>query len=108
MAQQCTHGDHIKTVHPGADGCEDCLASGGKWVHLRLCMECGHVGCCDDSPNRHATKHSHTSEHPIIKSFEPGEEWGWCNVDEVGLDSRPWTVDGPRHHSPEANTHLLW
>jgi len=66
-------------------GCEDCLAMGGSWVHLRMCQSCGHIGCCDDSPNRHATAHARATEHPIIRSAEPGEEWSWCYVDEVGL-----------------------
>ena len=87
MAARCPHLNQIKKVTPGADGCEDCLRIGSRWLHLRLCMECGHVGCCDDSPNRHATKHFHTTSHPIIKSFEPGEEWGWCYVDEVFFES---------------------
>lgn len=79
----CTHLDHIKHVTPSADGCEDCLRIGARWLHLRLCLECGHVGCCDDSPNRHATKHFHATQHPIIRSFEKGEDWKWCFVDEV-------------------------
>jgi uncharacterized UBP type Zn finger protein len=83
---ECTHLDQVKEVTPSANGCEDCLRTGGVWVHLRLCMTCGHVGCCDSSPNKHATKHFHTSAHPIIKSFQPGEEWGWCYVDEVMFD----------------------
>jgi uncharacterized UBP type Zn finger protein len=64
-------------------GCEECLKIGGRWVHLRLCLECGHVGCCDNSPNKHATKHFQSTEHPVIKSFHPGEDWRWCYVDEV-------------------------
>lgn len=87
MAARCTHLNQIREVMPGADGCEDCLRIGGRWVHLRLCMECGHVACCDDSPNRHATKHFHATGHPVIKSFEPGEEWGWCYVDELFFES---------------------
>jgi hypothetical protein len=83
---ECTHLDQVKEVTPSANGCEDCLRIGGVWVHLRLCMTCGHVGCCDSSPNKHATKHFHTTRHPIIKSFQPGEEWGWCYVDEVMFD----------------------
>ena len=62
---------------------EECLATGGRWVHLRLCQECGHVGCCDNSPGRHATKHFHASQHAIMRSFEPGEDWSWCYVDEL-------------------------
>jgi uncharacterized UBP type Zn finger protein len=87
MAEGCTHLEQIKEVTPSADGCEDCLRSGGRWLHLRLCMECGHVGCCDNSPHRHATKHFHQTSHPVIKSFEPGEEWGWCYVDELFVES---------------------
>jgi hypothetical protein len=83
----CTHLDQIKAVVPSAKGCEDCLRIGDTWVHLRLCLICGHVGCCDSSPNHHATRHFRKSHHPIIKSFEPGEEWGWCFVDEVMFDS---------------------
>lgn len=78
----CEHLKEIKEVTPSADGCEDCLKTGGRWVHLRLCQSCGHVGCCDNSPNKHATAHFHQTAHPIIKSFEPGEDWGWCYVDE--------------------------
>jgi uncharacterized UBP type Zn finger protein len=80
--------DHIKkakkTIKPlTPDGCEECLQSGDEWVHLRLCLTCGHVGCCDNSKNKHATKHFHKTEHPVIKSFEKGEEWKWCYVDEL-------------------------
>ena len=103
----CTQGAHVHKVQPSNDGCTDSLKSGGQWVHLRLCMECGHVGCCDSSPNKHATRHAHTSHHPIMKSFEPGEEWGWCYIDEAELDAEEWPVDGPRHHSRAANKHLV-
>jgi uncharacterized UBP type Zn finger protein len=84
---QCTHFDHVHVTElpEAVDGCEDCLATGGKWLHLRICLECGHVGCCDDSPNRHATAHAHEHEHPIIRSLQPGEEWSWCYIDEVGM-----------------------
>ena len=95
----CTHLDQMKEVTPSADGCEDCLRIGDTWVHLRLCMMCGHVGCCDNSRNRHATKHFHSSGHPIIKSFEPGEDWGWCYVDRLFLDATGWPVRGPVAHS---------
>ncbi len=87
MAANCTHLSQVREVAPGSEGCEDCLKIGGRWVHLRLCMECGHVGCCDSSPNRHATKHFHATRHPVIKSFEPGEEWGWCYADELFFES---------------------
>jgi len=70
-------------VTPNARGCADCLAIGAAWVHLRLCLTCGHVGCCDDSPNRHATKHFHATGHPVIRSFEPGETWAYCYPDQA-------------------------
>jgi uncharacterized UBP type Zn finger protein len=78
----CEHVSQIVAVAPSADGCEDCLKTGGRWVHLRLCMSCGHIGCCDNSPNRHATRHYNSTTHPIVKSFEPGEEWGFCYPDD--------------------------
>jgi uncharacterized UBP type Zn finger protein len=81
--ERCSHTSQIKDVEPSAQGCEDCLSTGDTWVHLRMCLICGHVGCCDQSPNRHATKHFHATEHPIIRSLEPGEEWRWCYFDEV-------------------------
>ena len=73
----------IRDVVPSAAGCEDCLRIGDSWVHLRLCLTCGHVGCCDSSPNRHARKHFRAIGHPIVQSFEPGEFWRWCYVDEI-------------------------
>ena len=83
--RQCTHQDQIdETVQPRTPkGCEECLQSGSWWVHLRLCLTCGHVGCCDSSPNRHATRHFHATSHPIVQSLEPGEDWRWCYADEV-------------------------
>ncbi|MDB5057074.1 MAG: hypothetical protein JWO59_546 [Chloroflexi bacterium] len=95
----CSHLGQIRAVTPSSNGCEDCLKIGDTWVHLRLCMICGHVGCCDQSKNKHATRHFHSTSHPIIKSFEPGEEWGWCYVDEVDLDAIGWLVRGPRSHT---------
>ncbi|HEX2737946.1 MAG TPA: UBP-type zinc finger domain-containing protein [Acidimicrobiia bacterium] len=95
-ADTCTHLDQIGDVEPRAVGCEECLAAGQRWVHLRLCMTCGHVGCCDNSPGRHATKHFHTSAHPIIQSFEPGEEWWWCYIDELVFE----LVDAPSFAHP--------
>jgi uncharacterized UBP type Zn finger protein len=83
-----SHCEHVRQIHAvdgNTDGCEECLASGDEWVHLRLCMQCGHVGCCDSSKNRHATKHFHTTSHPVMRSFQPGEDWGWCYVDECML-----------------------
>jgi CPA2 family monovalent cation:H+ antiporter-2 len=82
----CTHLDRIRAVRPGTPGCEECLRAGDAWVHLRLCMTCGHVGCCDTSKNKHATAHHHGTGHPIIRSLEPGERWGWCYVDEALLE----------------------
>ena len=87
MAQRCEHLDQIKPVTPSARGCEDCLKTGDRWLHLRLCETCGHVGCCDSSPNRHATKHFRATTHPVIKSFEPGEEWGYCYVDDLFVET---------------------
>jgi len=74
---KCGHLNQIQEAIPSAEGCEECLKIGGWWVHLRLCLICGHVGCCDNSPNQHATG------HPVIQSFEPGESWRWCYVDEA-------------------------
>lgn len=86
MTQSCQHLHDIHTRGANADGCEECLKMGDEWVHLRVCMVCGHVGCCDDSKNKHATKHFHATRHPIIRSKEPGETWGWCYVDELFYD----------------------
>lgn len=77
----------VRAVQRPAEGCVDCLANGGRWVHLRVCLSCGHVGCCDSSPNRHATGHFRSTGHPIITSAEPGESWVWCYVDEEALSS---------------------
>jgi uncharacterized UBP type Zn finger protein len=85
----CEHLAEIKEVTPSADGCEDCLKIGGRWLHLRLCETCGHVGCCDSSPNKHATNHFHATNHPIIKSFEKGEDWGYCYVDDMFYEELP-------------------
>ena len=82
-AAGCSHLATIRDVHPSAAGCEECLKIGGRWVHLRMCLACGHAGCCDSSPNRHATKHFHASHHPIVTSLEPGEDWKFCYVDDV-------------------------
>jgi len=77
----CEHIPAIVRVKPSADGCEDCLKTGDSWVHLRMCMSCGHVGCCDSSRNRHATAHFKAASHPVIRSFEPDETWAYCYVD---------------------------
>jgi uncharacterized UBP type Zn finger protein len=84
MSVQCAHLDQIE-IEPPANvaGCEDCMKIGSAWVHLRLCMTCGHVGCCDSSPNRHATKHATATDHPIVRSAEPGEDWLYCYVDDL-------------------------
>ena len=80
----CGHLGQIRDVTPdSAEGCSDCLAIGSTWVHLRECLTCGHVACCDSSPNRHATAHAEGSGHPIIRSFEPGEDWRWCYPDQA-------------------------
>lgn len=83
--EPCTHRSEIREMTPSAQGCEDCLKTGDRWVHLRICKTCGHVGCCDDSKNKHAKKHYQATGHPIVQSFEPGESWMWCFVDEVTL-----------------------
>ena len=90
MAETCTHLDTATDVTPSGPGCEECLRDGGQWVHLRLCMSCGHVGCCDSSPGRHATAHyRERPDHVLVRSYEPGEDWWWCYVDEVTFE-----VDG--------------
>ena len=88
---RCSHLDQVADdVRPSTlSGCEDCLREGSTWVHLRECLVCGHVGCCDNSPRRHATGHWHSSGHPLIRSFEPGERWGWCYPDELFLAASP-------------------
>lgn len=85
-ALSCTHLDMIRDVKPSSRGCEECLKTGDTWVHLRMCLTCGHVGCCDSSKNRHASKHFHATQHPLIRSAQPGEAWGWCYVDLVYLE----------------------
>lgn len=74
---------------PETNGCQECLATGGDWVHLRLCRTCGHVGCCDSSPNQHATAHHRDARHPVVQSFEPGEDWGWCYIHQERLGPYP-------------------
>lgn len=86
----CSHLDQVRDVQPSTrEGCEDCLAIGDSWVHLRECLSCGHVGCCDSSKNRHATAHFLSTDHPLVRSFQPGENWGWCYADEVMLQPAP-------------------
>ena len=87
----CTHLDQVKvlTLPEPIAGCEECLASGMQWVHLRMCQTCGHIGCCDNSPGRHATAHNGETGHPIIRSAEPHEDWSFCYVDELMFILRP-------------------
>jgi Zn-finger in ubiquitin-hydrolases and other protein len=84
---RCRHRAHIKIAQlpPAVAGCQDCLAEGTSWLHLRICLECGHVGCCDHSPERHATAHANAYGHPIIRSLQPGEEWSWCYIDRIAM-----------------------
>jgi ubiquitin-hydrolase Zn-finger-containing protein len=87
MSPRCAHLREVRAVEARTpDGCEECLQTGGTWVHLRMCQECGHVGCCDNSPGKHATRHFHTTGHAIMRSFEPGEDWSWCYVDELFIE----------------------
>jgi len=87
MAKQCTHLDQIHEVTARTpNACEECLQTGDSWVHLRMCLTCGHVGCCDSSKNTHATKHFHATQHAIMQSAEPGEDWGYCYIDQLELD----------------------
>jgi hypothetical protein len=83
----CSHRAHIKITElpETVEGCRDCLAAGHPWLELRICLECGHVGCCDQSPNRHATAHANANGHPIIRSLQPDEEWSWCYIDRIGM-----------------------
>jgi Zn-finger in ubiquitin-hydrolases and other protein len=81
----CEHLSSAEDVKPSGDGCVECLADGGRWVHLRLCENCGHIGCCDSSPGKHASAHARAENHPLVQSFEPGEDWWWCYVDEVAF-----------------------
>ena len=87
MAKKCVHIDQTRAVAPRTDGCEQCLLTGDEWVHLRLCLSCGNVGCCDDSKNGHATAHFNSTHHPIIESLEPGDGWRWCYVDDILIPS---------------------
>jgi hypothetical protein len=97
MSTPCPHLGTIQPVQPSARGCEECLKSGSRWVHLRLCRTCGHVGCCDSSPNRHAASHFHSTGHPIIEGYDPPEGWGWCYVDQafLNLGTNTTPQDGP-------------
>ena len=87
----CTHLDQVVFREPPEriEGCEECLRIGGQWVHLRMCQSCGKVGCCDSSPNQHASGHARAQGHPILRSIEPGEDWSWCMIDEVAFVLKP-------------------
>jgi hypothetical protein len=87
----CQHLDQVEILEPDGEveGCEECLALGMRWVHLRMCQKCGHIGCCDNSPGRHATAHHADTAHPIIRSVQPGEDWSWCYEDELMFVLRP-------------------
>ena len=89
MQETCSHLDQIHNPSPKTNGCEECLKMGDSWVHLRLCEICGSVSCCDSSKNRHATKHFRKTQHPVMKSLEPGEDSGWCYIDEVMIEPFP-------------------
>ncbi len=86
MAKHCTHVDTIREVTPSGAGCTECVRTGQRWVHLRLCLTCGHVGCCDSSPGKHATAHFHATQHPVMRSFERGERWMWCYIDQAMVE----------------------
>ena len=86
-ARQCSHTDQIRGVKRSSEGCEQCIALGDTWVHLRVCMTCGQTGCCDSSKNKHAHKHADEAGHPIARSAEPGENWMWCYVDETVVEA---------------------
>ncbi len=83
MPAECTHLNQIRLKSTQTHVCEDCIKTGDRWVHLRLCLTCGHVGCCDSSKNKHATKHFRSTKHPLIRSIEPGENWVWCYLDQL-------------------------
>jgi uncharacterized UBP type Zn finger protein len=112
MADICAHLERLdsqqrKAVKPSGHGCKECLETGDTWMELRLCMSCGHVGCCDSSPNKHATAHFHRTRHPVVRAFEPGAAWAWCYVDEVTVDEVP-ALPGempPRHYSAPGAAH---
>jgi uncharacterized UBP type Zn finger protein len=96
---ECSHLADVDDPAPEPrtpQGCEECLAIGSRWLHLRICLTCAHVGCCDNSPNRHATAHFHATEHPIIRSFEPGEDWWWCYPDDLFFEV-PGAPPSPSH-----------
>ena len=95
---RCSHIDDVvyRALPEDIAGCEECLKTGDRWVHLRTCLTCGKVGCCDSSPNRHASGHAAQAGHPLVASAEPGEDWSWCYVDEIALaiDFGPGQAEG--------------
>ncbi|MCU1346774.1 MAG: hypothetical protein JWL70_3040 [Acidimicrobiia bacterium] len=97
MADTCSHLDTVSDVAPSSTGCEDCLRTGDRWVHLRMCLACGHIGCCDSSPNHHATAHYNAHpDHPLVRSYEPGEDWWWCYADDLFFEV-PGAPPSPSH-----------
>jgi uncharacterized UBP type Zn finger protein len=102
--EPCEHLEEYASAHeapviPRSEGCEECLRQGSRWVQLRLCLECGHVGCCDSSPGRHATAHFKQTGHPLMRAYEPGETWSWCYLDEAMLEDLPVQQgETPEHH----------
>jgi uncharacterized UBP type Zn finger protein len=86
-ASPCAHLDQVAVVElpEQVAGCEECLKTGGRWVHLRMCLTCGRIGCCDSSPNRHASKHARSESHPLVRSAEPGEDWSYCFIEDVAF-----------------------
>ena len=106
MPTTCSHleeaGARKAAVKPSGHGCKECLEIGGEWVHLRLCLGCGHVGCCDQSPNTHATKHYRKTHHPVLRSYEPGEDWGYCYPDDLFMEVFPAKPGeaAPKHFDP--------
>jgi uncharacterized UBP type Zn finger protein len=101
MTESCEHFSAIRPVVPSADGCEKCLALGARWTNLRICLTCGHAGCCEDSPHAHALAHFNETGHPMIASLERGDRWGWCYAHRRYFDPMPGTL--PRRRSPLAN-----
>jgi uncharacterized UBP type Zn finger protein len=105
---KCTHLEDLARrstgVVPSTPGCAECLATGGEWLQLRICLSCGHVGCCDSSTGRHATEHYHRTQHPVVRAFEPGEEWGYCYLDRIFHERvRAFSAErAPKHYEPEA------
>ncbi len=107
MPSECEHLKRARhgrsAVLPSGPGCAECLASGDDWVHLRLCLTCGHVGCCDNSKNKHASRHFHATAHPVIRSYEPGEEWGYCYPDDAyteWIPAEPQEVAASHFYAP--------